>query len=72
MKLEVSKKAKGYLTKKGYDPVFGARQLKRLINDQVLDEVAFLIIEKKLGEGDCAVVDLGPKGNLEISVDYAN
>jgi len=40
-----------YLAKKGFDPVFGARPLRRLIEEELLDEVSLLIIEGKIGSG---------------------
>ncbi len=43
--LEVSNKAKEYLAQKGFDPVFGARPLKRLIQTELLDQVALLMLE---------------------------
>ena len=36
------------LGKQGYDPAFGARPLKRLIQNKILDELALLIIEGKV------------------------
>lgn len=43
------KKVIDYLAKKGFDPVFGARPLRRLIEEELLDEVSLLIIEGKSG-----------------------
>ena len=45
------KKVIDYLAKKGFDPVFGARPLRRLIEEELLDEVSLLIIEGKIGRG---------------------
>jgi ATP-dependent Clp protease ATP-binding subunit ClpB len=70
--LEVSKKARKYLSDKGYDPVFGARPLQRLINDEIVDEVAYKIIEGKVKAKDKVSIDLNKKGNLEINFDYVN
>lgn len=53
--------AKRYLAQKGYDPVFGARPLRRLIENEILDEIAFMLIEKKLVSGDS--VEVSEKGN---------
>ncbi|MBU4422087.1 ATP-dependent chaperone ClpB [Patescibacteria group bacterium] len=50
--LEISDDAKKYLCEKGYNPSFGARPLKRLIQSEILDPVAMLIIKKKFREGD--------------------
>jgi len=48
----------------GLDPVYGARPLKRLIQRQVVDNVANLIIAGELGEGDTVRVDVNPQGRL--------
>lgn len=50
IKLEVSEEVKKYLAKNGYDPVFGARPLKRLIQDEILDQLALMMIEGKVKE----------------------
>jgi ATP-dependent Clp protease ATP-binding subunit ClpB len=57
---------KKYLAKQGYDPVFGARPLKRLIQNKILDELALQIIENKLKRGVKINVDLGEKDELLI------
>lgn len=41
-----------YFAEKGYDPVFGARPLRRLLEQEVLDEIAMLLLEAKLKRGD--------------------
>ncbi len=46
-----------YLAIAGYDPMFGARPLKRVIQDKILDELSLQIIEGKVGEGDQMQVD---------------
>jgi len=55
--LEFTDKAKKLIAKKGYDPSFGARPLKRAIQDLVLDELALKIVEGKVKEGDKVKVD---------------
>ncbi|MBI5356167.1 AAA family ATPase [Candidatus Collierbacteria bacterium] len=57
IKLEVSNDTKKYLAKTGYDPVFGARPLKRLIQDEILDPLALMMIEGKTKEK--SVVNVG-------------
>ena len=42
--------AKKYLVKKGFDPTYGARPLKRVIQNEILDELALQIIEGKVAE----------------------
>ena len=46
-----------YLVKVGYDPVFGARSLKRLIQKEVVNELAKEIIAGKLLPGATVYVD---------------
>ena len=50
--LEIADSAKKYLLKKGFDENYGARPLKRLIQAELLDELAMKIIEKKFKHGD--------------------
>ncbi len=50
--LEVTAKAKDWLAKKGFDPNLGARPLKRVIQSELLDELAMRMIEGQMGEGD--------------------
>ena len=46
--LEVSNKAKDHLAEEGYDPQFGARPLKRVIQDQVLNPISMMIINQEV------------------------
>lgn len=65
-KIKIADKAKKLLIEQGYDPVFGARPLKRMMDNLVLDEIAMKIIEGKIKEGDTVKVTLDKKGELEI------
>ena len=47
-----SARVKDYLARKGYDDRYGARPLKRVIQNELLDELATAIIEKKFEDGD--------------------
>ncbi len=58
MKLEVSARALAELAKAGFDPVFGARPLKREIQRQIENPVAKLILEGRFGPKDVIPVDL--------------
>ena len=60
--LEVSSQAKKYLAKKGFDPEYGARPLKRLIQEAVLNPLALKIVEGKIKEGKKVLVDVDQKG----------
>ena len=62
--LELSPAAIQSLALDGLDPVYGARPLKRLIQRQVVDNVANLIIAGEVGEGDSVFVDVGPDDRL--------
>ncbi|HVM90618.1 MAG TPA: ATP-dependent chaperone ClpB [Verrucomicrobiae bacterium] len=55
--LEFTDKAKALVAEKGYDPSFGARPLKRAIQDLILDELALRLVEGKIKEGDAVKVD---------------
>ena len=57
--LELSPAAMQSLALDGLDPVFGARPLKRLIQRQVVDNVASLVIDGRLHEGDTVRIDVG-------------
>jgi ATP-dependent Clp protease ATP-binding subunit ClpB len=46
----------------GYDPVFGARPLKRVISERVLDPLSMEIIEGHIGEGDGVLIDVKDGG----------
>jgi len=56
--LEVSDAAKDFLGEKGYDEVFGARPLRRVIQEMVEDKLSEDLLRGKFREGDTAVVDL--------------
>ena len=45
------------LAREGYDPAFGARPLKRVIQREIGDPAAVLILDGKVGDGDTIVVD---------------
>lgn len=48
---------KDYLAQKGYDPVYGARPLKRLIQREVLNPLAMKLLERSIREGDTVEID---------------
>ena len=56
--LEVTDAARGYLGEKGFDPVLGARPLRRLIQNEVEDTLSDDLLGGRLNPGDVAVVDL--------------
>ncbi len=56
--LEVTPAAMAKLAADGYDPAFGARPLKRLIQKQIGDRLAMAILEGKVAEGDTVALDV--------------
>ena len=63
---ELTQAAAEYLAKKGYDPVFGARPIKRLIESEITQRLASMILSGELKEGDKTVVDV-KDGEIVIS-----
>jgi ATP-dependent Clp protease ATP-binding subunit ClpB len=55
--LDVTEAAKQLLAREGFDPAFGARPLKRVIQRELGDRLATAILEGKVGEGDAVTVD---------------
>jgi len=62
---------KKYLADIGYDEVYGARPLKRLINELIVDEIALQIIEGKIKSGDQLLADY-KQNKPQISVKKPN
>ena len=58
LKVELTKTAEDYITEKGYDPVYGARPLKRFLQKYVETLAAKLILADKVREGDTILIDL--------------
>ena len=56
--LEATDAAKEFLVEKGYDPNFGARPLRRLIQNEVEDKLSEELLGGKLHSGDTAVMDV--------------
>ena len=56
--LEVTDEAKDWLAEKGYDPLFGARPLRRVIQDSVEDKLSDSILDGTFKPGDTAIIDL--------------
>lgn len=56
--LDLTQKAKDFLATAGFDPVFGARPLKRLFQTSILDELAIKLIENQISDGQTVQVDV--------------
>ncbi len=57
LEIELTDAAKALLAEEGYDPAYGARPLKRVIQRQVQDPLALRLLQGEFGEGDRVRVD---------------
>jgi len=55
--LAVTPKALGWLAERGFDPIYGARPLKRLIQKELVDKLSLKLLEGKIHEGQTVKVD---------------
>jgi ATP-dependent Clp protease ATP-binding subunit ClpB len=62
--LELTPAAKRRLAHEGFDPVYGARPLKRVIQREIVNPLSMELLEGKLKEGDRVRVDVGPLGEF--------
>ena len=60
--LELTEAAKDFLAERGYDPVFGARPLRRVIQRELETPLAQTILAGEVKEGDRVQVDVWPAG----------
>ena len=67
--LEVTDRAKDWLGENGYDASFGARPVRRLIQDQVEDKLSDAILDGSLNPGDTAAVDLNDDGDIFVKAE---
>ncbi len=58
MKLELSLAARNWLAARGYDPIYGARPLKRVIQKELQDPLARLLLEGRIHDGETIHVDV--------------
>jgi len=62
--LELTDAAKKRLAEDGYDPIFGARPLKRLIQQQISNELSLRLLQGDFREGDRLLVDVDSDGGF--------
>ncbi|MHB9035697.1 MAG: ATP-dependent chaperone ClpB [Armatimonadota bacterium] len=67
--IELTDAAKDVLAKEGYDPIYGARPLKRAIQREIQDKLAMQLLQGKFKEGDRILVDANDNG--EIVFEYS-
>ena len=63
--LTLTDKARKHFAKKGYDPAYGARTLKRILQREIQDELALKILEGEYGEDDDCIVDFA-RGKVSL------
>jgi ATP-dependent Clp protease ATP-binding subunit ClpA len=61
---EITSEAVAELARAGFDPVFGARPLRRVIQEKVEDELTNLLLAKKIGRRDKVILEAG--GNFRV------
>jgi ATP-dependent Clp protease ATP-binding subunit ClpB len=66
IEIGLTEKARELLANLGYDPTYGARPLKRVIQKQLVDKLALRILEGEFSEGDKVEVDAG-EGELTFA-----
>ena len=66
--MEVSDAAERALAREGFDPAFGARPLKRVIQREIGDRLALLVLEGKVADGDFVTVDATDDCEITITV----
>ncbi|MYK31869.1 MAG: ATP-dependent chaperone ClpB [Boseongicola sp. SB0670_bin_30] len=62
IKVDLEESALKWLADEGYDPVYGARPLKRVIQNALQNELAEMLLAGDLGDGQTARVSAGPEG----------
>ena len=70
-KIKLSKKAKDFISEKGYDKKYGARPLKRTIQKHIEDLIASEILNSMINEGDTINID-HKSGNEELTIKIQN
>jgi ATP-dependent Clp protease ATP-binding subunit ClpB len=63
LQLEVSLPAKKWLAQRGFDPVYGARPLRRLVQQAIGDQLAKMLLAGDVHDGDVVPVNVSPDGD---------
>ena len=61
--LAVTPDARAWLAERGYDPIYGARPLRRLMQHEIDDRLATALLAGEIRDGDTVRVDLAPGGD---------
>jgi ATP-dependent Clp protease ATP-binding subunit ClpB len=69
LELDVTEAARAWLARTGFDPVYGARPLRRLVQSAVGDPLARALLAGEVRDGDTVVVDVSEDGStLTVAV----
>jgi ATP-dependent Clp protease ATP-binding subunit ClpA len=73
MAIEMTAKAKSLVASQGYDPRYGARPLKRVMQGDIQNPLSKMVLSGEILEGDTVIVDAGtnaenPEGAFSFSV----
>ncbi|TFC03850.1 ATP-dependent Clp protease ATP-binding subunit [Cryobacterium mannosilyticum] len=60
LELAVTPDARSWLAERGYDPIYGARPLRRLMQTEIDDRLATALLSGRIRDGDTVLVDLDP------------
>ena len=66
--LEITDEARKWLTDHGYDPAYGARPLRRLVQKEIGDRLAVLILANEVSDGQSVLVSVAD-GDHELKVE---
>jgi ATP-dependent Clp protease ATP-binding subunit ClpB len=69
--IRLDAKAKGWLAETGYDPVYGARPLRRVIQRALQDPLARMILEGEISDGEIVKISAGKRGLIINGVEVA-
>jgi ATP-dependent Clp protease ATP-binding subunit ClpC len=67
IEMEITEAAKIHLGENGFDPVLGARPLRRLIQDEIEDSLSDEVLSRRLVAGDVAMIDMDDDGKVKIT-----
>ena len=67
--LEISEAAKVWVADRGYDPVFGARPLKRVIQREIADPLAKALLDGRYAEGSVVRIDVSSPDATALTLD---
>ncbi|TPX03234.1 ATP-dependent Clp protease ATP-binding subunit, partial [Schumannella luteola] len=63
LQLAVTPSARGWLAEQGFDPIYGARPLRRLMQHEIDDKLARALLSGQIGDGDTVKVDVDATGD---------